>query len=148
MYGYIISTEETPVNIPMDELRLQPVKVVAGVKYKVLQLTDIKLHTTPKRPTSFVKKVRESFQNNTPGRIYNPLPENLALQDDDSFDLEQLRHNQDVMRMVREEEAKGYKVVIAIPKKGIPVFPGEDTIEFLNSKNGKRILRKLDKNKN
>lgn len=149
MYGYILAIGQTSVNFPMDELRLQPHKAIAGVKYKVIQLTDIKFHTAPKKPTpSLGKKVRESFRNNTPGRIYNHLPKPLKMQNDNSFTLQALQFDPDFMKMIREEEAKGYKVVIAMPKAGIPALLGEDTIEFLGSKNGKRLLRGIDKKKN
>jgi hypothetical protein len=134
--------------ISMNKPKLQPHKSTSGVKYKVIQLTDIKLHSTKKVPTpSLGKKVRESFQNNTPGRVYNHIPEHLEQQGDNSFILNVLQYDPDFMKMVQEEAAKGYKVVIAIPKKGIPVLLGEDTIEFMNSKNGKRILRGIDKSK-
>lgn len=132
----------------MNELRLQPVKATAGVKYKVLQLTDIKLHTAPKRPTSLGKKVRESFELKAPGRVYNSLPKPPVMKNDHSFLVQVLQFDPDFVRMVQEEESKGYKVLISVPKEGVPVLLGEDTIEFLDSKNGKRLLRKLDKKNN
>lgn len=133
----------------MNELRLHPVKAAPGVKYKVIQLTDLKLHTAPKRPTpSFGKKVREAFQHNAPGRVYNTLPQPMVPKNDNSFILEILKLDPDFVKMVQEEEANGYKVLISVPKEGVPVFLGEDTIEFLDSKNGKRLLRKLDKKDN
>lgn len=115
----------------------------------MIQLTDLKLHTAPKRPTpSFGKKVRESFQHNTPGRVYSPFPKPMVPTNDNSFILEILKLDPDFVKMVQEEEAKGYKVLISVPKEGVPVLLGEDTIEFLDSKNGKRLLRKLDKGNN
>ena len=133
---------------PMHKLELKPHKAINGVKYKVIQLTDIQLHTAIKRPTpSFGKKVRESFESNTPGRIYNAIPKLPVAQDNKSYIMELLRLDPDFMKMVQEEEAKGYKILISIPKEGIPTLPGEDTIEFMNSKNGKRILRGIDKDK-
>lgn len=133
----------------MNKLKLQPHKAIDGQKYKVIQFTDLQFHSTPKRPTSsFGKKIRESFRRNTPGRIYNSLPQSLPKQDYRSFVIELIRLNPDFMSMIQEEEAKGYKVLIDIPKEGIPTLLGEDTLEFLDSKNGKRILRGLDKNKN
>lgn len=132
----------------MNKLQLQPYKAIDGVKYKVIRLTDLKLHTMSKRPTpSFGKKVREAFQHSTPGRVYNTLPKPMVPTNDNSFILEILKLDPDFMSMIQEEEAKGYKVLISVPKEGVPVLLGEDTIEFLESKNGKRLLRKLDKNK-
>ena len=134
--------------ILMYKLELKPYKAIKGVKYKMIQLTDIKLHTSKRRPTpSFGKKVRESFESNTPGRIYNTIPEIPVAQDNKSYIIELLRLDPDFMKMVQEEEAKGYKILLSIPKEGIPAMPGEDTIEFMNSKNGKRILRGIDKGK-
>lgn len=118
------------------------------VKYKLIQLTDIQIHTSLKRPTpSFGKKVRQAFEKHTPERVYSSIPKPLPEQEDNSFILEMLKLDPDFMKMVQEEEAKGYKVLIKIPEGGLTIFPGEDTIEFMNSKNGKRILRKLDSNK-
>jgi hypothetical protein len=137
-----------PRYTPMNELQLRPCKAVDGMKYKVIHLTDIKLHTAPKRPTpSLGKKVRKSFQNNAPGRVYDNLPKSLEIQNDSSFILHALQFDPDFVKMVQEEESRGYKVLISMPKGGIPLFLGEDTIEFLGSKNGKRFLRGLDKNK-
>lgn len=136
---------QAPSQHPMEN----PTQATAPVKYKVIQLTDLKLHTAPKRPTpSFGRKVREAFQRNTPGRVYNTLPQPMVPKNDNSFILEILKLDPDFVKMVQEEEAKGYKVLISVPKEGVPVLLGEDAIEFLDSKNGKRLLRKLDKRNN
>ena len=134
--------------IPMNKLQLQSYKAIDGVKYKVVQLTDIKLHTGVKKPSSLGKKVREAFRHNTPDRVYSTLPKPMVPTSDNSFILEILKLDPDFMNMIQEEEAKGYKVLISVPEEGVPVLLGEDAIEFLDSKNGKRLLRKLDKNKN
>lgn len=133
---------QAPSQHPMENT----VPQTAPVKYKVIQLTDFKLHTMPKRPTpSFGKEVRKAFQHNTPGRVYSTLPKPMVPKNDNSFILDILKLDPDFVKMVQEEEAKGYKVLISVPKEGVPVFLGEDTVEFLKSKNGGRILRKLDK---
>lgn len=148
MYGYMLAIKPWSVNSLMNELKIRPYKAIDGVKYKVIQLTDLKLHTMSKRPTpSFGKKVCEAFQHNTPGRVYSTLPKPMVPTSDNSFILEILKLDPDFMKMVQEEETKGYKVLISVPEEGVPVLLGEDTIEFLDSKNGKRLLRKLDKNK-
>ncbi len=136
-------------NNPRYEVKIQPYQAATGVKYKVIQLTDLRLHTIPKRPTpSFGKEVRKAFQHNTPGRVYSALPKPMVPKNDNSFILEILKLDPDFVKMIQEEEAKGYKVLISVPKGGVPVFFGDDTIEFLKSKNGKRVLRKLDKGNN
>jgi hypothetical protein len=55
-----------------------------------------------------------------------------------------LKKDPEFMKMVQEEEKKGYKILIDIPRE-LPLFPGKDTMDFINSKNGKRILRSLAK---
>ncbi|MDD4931306.1 MAG: hypothetical protein PHG66_04165 [Candidatus Colwellbacteria bacterium] len=129
------------------EYELKPAVIKDGVKYKVIQITDVALHTARKTPTPLVgKKIQDALEKNKPDRIYSPI-EKLAVSDDRTFTLNLLKTDPDLMRMVREEEAKGYKVLIALPKEGIPVVFGKDTVEFINSKNGKRILRGLAKEK-
>lgn len=137
------------VNISMYELKLHPHKAVAGMKYKVIQLTDIQLHSAYKRATaSLGKKMRQAFETKTAGRIYNSLSKPLTTKEDYSFIMQVLQFDPDFVKMIQEEEAKGYKVLIALPKEGIPVFLGKDTLKFLDSKNGKRFLRGIDKKKN
>lgn len=116
-----------------------------GVKYKIIQITDIALHTARKTPTLSVgKKVKKAFENNNPGRIYSHI-EKTAVYDNRTFTLNLLKMDPDFVKMVQEEEANGYKILIALPHEGIPVFPDKDTVEFINSKNGKRIIRGLAK---
>lgn len=61
--------------------------------------------------------------------------------------LDLLKNDLDFMKMIKEEESKGYKILIELPPHGIPILAGKDTQEFINSKNGKRVLRGLAKNK-
>jgi len=118
-----------------------------GMKYKTIRITDIALHTKKGIPTPLVgKKIQKSFEENRPGRIYSHLDNNATF-NGGSFVLNLLKSDPDLVRMVQEEEAKGYKIRIAIPNEGIPVVFGKDTVEFINSKNGKRVLRGLAKEK-
>lgn len=128
-------------------LEIKPAVMKNGQKYKIIQITDIALHTAKKAPTLSVgKKVQQAFEAGKPDRIYSKI-EKPAVSDNRTFTLELLKMNPDFVRMVQEEEAKGYKVLISLPNGGIPVVPGKDTIEFMNSKNGKRIIRGLAKEK-
>jgi hypothetical protein len=129
------------------KLKLQPAVMKKGVKYKVIQITDIALHTSKKTPTPSVgKKMQKAFKNNKPDRIYSPIEKNPVL-DSRTFTLDLLKMDPDFVKMVQEEESKGYKILIALPNDGIPVVAGSDTVEFMNSKNGKRIIRGLAKKK-
>lgn len=129
------------------QIQLKPFVAKDGQKYKIIQLTDIALHTSEKRLTpSHGEKISKSFDRMESGRIYSPIGQN-TLGPDGSIDLNILNFDENFIRMVREEEAKGYKVLIARPKQGIPVVLGSDTTEFIRSKNGKRVLRGLAKEK-
>jgi hypothetical protein len=129
------------------EYELKPATIEKGVKYKIIQITDIALHTARKTPTPLVgKNIQKAFESNKPDRIYSHMEES-AISDDRTFTLNLLKNDPDLMRMIQEEEAKGYKVLIGLPKEGIPVVLGNDTVEFINSKNGKRILRGIAKKK-
>jgi len=129
------------------EYELKPAVIKDGVKYKVIQITDIALHTTRKTPTPLVgKKIQNALEKNKPDRIYSHM-ESPTISDNRTLTLNLLKNDPDLMRMIKEEEAKGYKVLLALPQEGIPVVLGKDTVEFINSKNGKRILRGLAKEK-
>ncbi len=129
------------------KLKLQPAVMKKGVKYKVIEITDIALHTSKKTSTPSVgKKMQKAFENNKPDRIYSSIEKNPIL-DSRTFTLDLLKMDPDFVKMVQEEESKGYKILIALPNKGIPVVAGSDTVEFMNSKNGKRIIRGLAKEK-
>lgn len=135
------------------KLELKPAQMKDGQKYKIIQITDITFHSPGRRPTKSVgEKVKEAFDKNEPGRIY----QNLEKVDSDTEHqegqfkmaiLDQIHKDPSFIKMLREEEAKGYKVLLSIPKSGIPVYAGKDSVEFMDSKKGKRILRKIAKDK-
>lgn len=132
------------------KLELKPFVRKDSVKCKIIQITDIALHTNRKQATpSVAKKIQKAFRNNELGRIYAPI-ENTAITDQGEkreFVLGLIKQDPELVKVIQQEEANGYKVLIAVPNSGIPVFAGEDTVQFMNSKNGKRILRGLAKQK-
>jgi hypothetical protein len=127
------------------ELQIKPFEKKDGVKYRIIQMTDIALHTSKKRPTtSFVGKLRSLLQFKKPVRIYRLLQNQF---NGNTFNIDNIKNNPELVKIIQEEEKKGYKVLISLPRTGIPIFPGEDTVDFINSKNGQRIMRGLAKNK-
>ncbi len=128
------------------QLQLKPFERRDDFKYKIMQITDVAFHTSKKTLTvSIGEKFKKAFESDKPGRVYAPIHKS-EMADGKNFIVEFLRQDPDFIKMVREEELKGYKILLALPRDGIPVFPGKDTVEFIKSKNGKRILRKLAKN--
>lgn len=129
-------------------IELKPYNHKDGQKYKIIEITDIQLHTTKKTPTFSVdKKIQKAFKDNKPDRIYRKIEKPL-ISDNKTFILQMLKVNEDLLKMIQEEEANGYKVLLSLPRQGIPVFSGKDTVEFINSKNGKRVIRGIAKEKN
>ena len=130
------------------QLKLKPFKPKDGQKYKIIQITDIALHTTHKKPTSIGKKLRQAFKYKKPGRIYgtvsNVNPTTPSPQNKQAV-IDLIQKDPEFVKMVLEEENKGYKVLLGLPDE-LPVVAGKDTIEFIASVNGQRILRGLAKN--
>ena len=134
------------------QLELKPLRAENGTKLKVIQITDLTLHTAKKHATASIsKKLKESLGSNQPGRIYAPLqtssPKEEYSQEEKVGMIDMLKKDPEFVKMVQEENKNGYKVVIAFPRAGVPVLAGKDTLEFMNSKNGKRIIRGLAKEK-
>ncbi len=133
-------------------LKLKPTERVLGMKYRTILLTDITLHTAPKRPSTFIGKIKKAFNMfGVPGRIYQPM-EKPEFQKENPGTckmsiLNYLQKDPNFIKYIAEEREKGVEVVIQIPKVGLPIFAGKDTVEFIKSKNGQRILRGIDKNK-
>lgn len=131
------------------QLQLNPFVRKDGWKYKVIQITDITLHTSHhEQPASIGKKIVQAFKSMRPGRIYSPI--SYARPNDSSTDkrrafVDLLKKDPAFVKMIREEEQNGCKVLIGLPKE-IPILMGRDTVEFLASVNGKRVLRGLAKN--
>jgi hypothetical protein len=135
------------------KLELKPAEMKNGQKYKIIQITDLTFHSSNRRPTKAVgEKVKEAFTKNEPGRIYQKIEkvEQTENQNEGYMKmaiLDQIKNDPSFIRMLQEEEAKGYKVLLSIPKNGIPIYAGKDSVEFMDSKQGKRILRKIAKDK-
>ena len=127
------------------KLEVKPFTPKEGVSYRIIEITDTAVHTAAKTPTpSLGKKIEKAFEANEPSRLYFSVDPLLLLNGRD-YILNQLQRDSSFKKMVQGEEARGWKVVISIPNGGIPVGLGKDAVEFLNSKNGKRILRAVAK---
>ena len=129
------------------ELQLKPFEEKDGYKYKILRITDITFHTSDKRPTKDVgKKIKKAFEQHKPSRLYGLNTCELMEGGDLSKVINDLvKQDPDFLKMIQEEEKKGYKVLLELPESGVPMIPGPDTIEFLNSKKGQRIMRNIHK---
>ncbi len=129
------------------KLELKPFQKQDGVKYIVLKLTDVKLHTRTMDPSSIGKNIKKSLDSGQAGRIYSPLtkPDNAENMRLTILDI--TKKDPVLLKAIQDYEKKGYKVLIQIPKAGLPIYFGEDAVEFLKSKNGQRVIRGLAKDK-
>jgi predicted methyltransferase len=129
------------------ELQLKPFMPKKGWKYKTIRITDIALHTSHKQPTSIGKKLKQAFKSMKPGRIYGSISyaePTTASPENKTALIDMMKKDPEFVKMVMEEEKNGYKVLLELPHQ-IPILAGKDTVEFLASVNGKRILRGLAK---
>lgn len=58
-----------------------------------------------------------------------------------------IKQDLNMLVMIKKYNQQGKRVFLRFPKEGVPVFPGKDTLEFINSKNGKRVIRGIANNK-
>jgi hypothetical protein len=118
-----------------------------GQKYITLQITDIMLHTAMRRSSiSLGEKIKESIKHSENVRMYSPL-EKPSKKEQQLFAIEIMKNDPNFIKAVQDYESEGYKVLISLPDEGVPILVGEDTGQYLESKNGKRFLRGIAKEK-
>jgi len=113
----------------------------------IIELTDIQLHTNARITQSVGKTIERSIESNQPGRIFFPnknhvrvLENNIVTFSAPIFDPNQMHS------LIDNYRKQGKRVFIRKPKE-IPINPGKDTIDFIKSIKGRRILRRLEKTK-
>jgi len=128
------------------ELQLNPFVRKDGWKYKVIRMTDITYHTSHKQPTASIgKKIRQALRLNKSWRIYGSIDNSAPSPEKKLPIMDLLKKDPELLKVIQDEEKNGYKVLLEVPNE-LPFIPGKDTIEFMASVNGKRILRGLAKN--
>jgi hypothetical protein len=129
------------------KIEVKPFIPTQGDKCMIMQITDITLHTDSKRPTIAIgQKIVDVFRENQPGRIYTPMGQS-AERDKQAIVLAKLQNDPVFLKAVKGYQEQGYKVLFGFPKNGIPILAGKDTVEFIKSTKGQRILRRIDKGK-
>lgn len=129
-------------------LQLKPFERKEGVKYKIIQITDVQLHTNKMGITTSVgDKIKKAFELKRPGRIYDSIKKIDNKDDNLKIIIELLKGDLSFLKFVQDEEKMGYKILLGLPEDGIPVLLGKDTEEFIDSKKGRRFLRWFGKNR-
>lgn len=117
-------------------------------KVIVLELTDIQLHMNARLTPSVGAVVQRSIEHNKEGRIFSPLQApKPGSGDSNSIHVELPFGVNDpkLQEAVRHYKKLGYRVMLQVPDH-MPIRLGKDAQEFMKSKNGKRLIRGLEKN--
>lgn len=121
----------------------KPIK--KGEKIIVLELTEIQLHTNARPTQSVGGAIQRSIEHNKPGRIFSSLekPQESSTSIKVKFPFEM---NDPVLKQtIHDYQTQGYRVMLKVPKSGLPMYLGKDGVDFMNSTRAKRILRKIKK---
>jgi hypothetical protein len=134
------------------KLQLNTVKKLPrkGEKVIILELTDIQLHSNARPTQSVGGAIRRSIENNKPGRIFSPIEKKEKLGTDQNsikITMPFVMDDPVLTKAIYDYQQQGYRVMIRVPETGLPVYLGKDAENFMNSTKGKRILRKIKKDK-
>ncbi len=129
------------------QFKVKATEMHNGMKYKVIELTDLKLHLSNKKPTlSIGEKITNAFKFGNPGRIYSSFKKVPISTSSNTFTFQiPLSSDQKLMSFIKEVESAGEKVIIQLPEGGLPIYAGDDLTHFLQSKNGRRLTRGMKK---
>ena len=107
-------------------------------KYYDIILTDLRVHTVkPTNPTSLLREVARSAKNgNKPGRVYGSRL--ITNGNESSFEIPITKDLQEQMDIAKR---LGKKIRFFMPKDGIPIYPGSDTIQKIRTDKKKLINR-------
>lgn len=112
----------------------------------VIEVTDMSLHTRNFSATPSVgKKIVRAMDKKEATRVY--VQSTGDLERDKNTINDKIENDSELIELVRETQSNGGKVFFAFPKDGAPTKLGNDVDQFMKSKNGKRLLRGLAKEK-
>ena len=100
--------------------------------YHDIVLKDIKLHVaTRRKPLSFLRSILKVIRSGKPeGRYYQNNPP--LVRKDGKFEFS-IPLPKNVQEQIETAKKKGEVVRIMMPKGGIPVYAGDDMIEFVKA---------------
>ena len=108
-------------------------------KKRIVMLTDLDFHTREGEPTASFERAKEkAIAENKLGRVYSklpkPKPEDI---DEKNYRIKvPITLPPDLMAQVERGE-----VELVFPEGGLPIYPGKDTQEYMQSMNRKERRR-------
>lgn len=112
----------------------------------IIYVTDMSLHTRDfSETTSVGKKIIRAMKKDEATRVYVQSSGDLEV--DKNTINDKIENDPELIEIVRQTNASGGKVFFAFPKGGAPTKIGNDAEQFINSRNGKRKIRGLAKEK-
>ena len=113
----------------------------------IIQLTDIQLHTNIRVPEFAGKTMSKKIEAMEPGRAIFPIPEQENNLKNGEFNLMMnVVNDPHLLAMVEKYQKEGKRVILSVPHN-MPVFLGKDAVQFMDSKQGRRIHRRTEKEK-
>lgn len=102
-------------------------------------LTDIQFHVTePRKPLPPTRVIEKSLRNKKPGRWFS---KNLPKPNKDGALTIPILEDSNLDRYIKKLKSEGKKFRILIPKKGLMVYAGKDTVEHIEAKKKKAFDR-------
>lgn len=99
--------------------------------YHDIIMTDITLHArTFRKPLTWYRTILKSFRSGKPGRAYF---NNSIIRDKDGHVRISIPLPQAIQDQISAAKHAGKKVRIFVPKDGLPLLAGKDTIEFIKA---------------
>lgn len=125
----------------------------------VIHASNMMLHTNKMRVSNKIAgkffKQRESRKYFSEKLILKPVKEE-EMSDEKKFEgwksncmffLKQFEEDPEFSKLLEYCHYKQLSIEVIVPYDGIPIYPGPDTLEFMKSRKGRRLLHKLAKNK-
>lgn len=117
------------------------------IEYQDVFLTDIQMHVVePRKPLPWYRAILKSFRNKKPGRFFSKA---FSMTEKDKTFEANVRFPlpEKVRKQMEEAQKSGKKIRLWMPKDGIPIYPGKDVIEFLNSRRRRRLISQVKETK-
>ena len=94
-------------------------------------LTDIQLHmAAPRKPLSPTRVIEKSLKKKKPGRWFS---KNLPKPNKDGTLTLPILEDSNLFKYIEKLKVEGKKFRILVPKSGLFVYAGKDTIEFIEA---------------